>query len=263
VSAEEETERIWIYDFARSTLTALTTADSSSQAPAWTQDGTHVLYRGTRQGARSVYRKAADGSGDEERLTTSDTLQTPTSLSPDGKYLAFTDVDRTTGQDALILSLDGSRTVTRFLQTRAAEGNARFSPNGRWLAYASNESGRSEVYVRPFPGTGATSQVSSAGGGEPIWSRDGRELFYRGGDSVMAVPVSTDSAFAAGLPRRLFADHYERTGTGTGGYDVSLDGRRFLMIEPAEPELPVAQISVVLGWFEDVRQRVLQGPQSR
>ena len=163
----------------------------------------------------------------------------------------------------MLLSLDGSRTVTRFLQTRAAEGIARFSPNGRWLAYASNESGRGEIYVRPFPGPGATSQVSTAGGSEPVWSRDGRELFYRSGDAVMAVPVSTDTAFAAGLPRRLFTDHYERTGTGTRGYDVSLDGRRFLMIEPAEPELPVAQISVVLGWFDEVRQRVQQGPQSR
>jgi len=260
VSAEEETERIWIYDFARPTLTALTTGDSSSQAPAWTRDGTHIIYRGTRQGARNLFRKAADGSGDEERLTTSDNLQTPTSLSPDGKHLAFTDVDRTTGHDTLLLSLDGSRTVARFLQTRATEVNARFSPNGRWLAYASNESGRAEVYVRPFPGTGGTAQVSTEGGSEPVWSRDGRELFYRSGDAVMAVPVSTDAAFAAGLPRRLFADRYERTGTGTGGYDVSLDGRRFLMIEPAEPELPVAQISVVLGWFDDVRRRVLQGP---
>jgi eukaryotic-like serine/threonine-protein kinase len=264
VSAEEETERIWIYDFARPTLTALTTADSSSQSPAWTPDGTHVVYRGTRQGARNLYRKSADGSGDEERLTTSDNLQTPTALSPDGQHLAFVEVDRTTGQDALILSLDGSRrTVTPFLQTRATEVTGRFSPNGRWLAYTSNESGRDEIYVRPFPGTGGTAQVSTAGGGEPVWSRDGRELFYRSGEAVMAVPVSTEAAFAAGLPRRLFADHYERTGTGSGGYDVSLDGRRFLMIEPAEPELPVAQISVVLGWFDEVRQRIRQGPQSR
>ena len=142
----------------------MTTADSSSQSPAWTPDGKHVIYRGTRQGARNVYRKSSDGSGDEERLTTSDNLQTPTSLSPDGKQLAFTEVDRTTGQDTLILSLDGSRTVTRFLQTRAAEVNARFSPNGRWLAYTSNESGRNEIYVRPFPGTGGTSQVSTEGG---------------------------------------------------------------------------------------------------
>ena len=136
---------------------------------------------------------------------------------------------------------------------------ARFSPNGRWLAYSSNESGRSEVYVRPFPGLGGTSQVSTEGGAEPVWSRDGRELFYRGSDGVMAVPVSTQAAaFAAGLPRRLFADHFEPTGTGTGGYDVSLDGRRFLMISPAEPELPVAQINLVLGWFDEVRQRVLR-----
>ena len=167
VSAEEETERIWIHDFARPTLTALTTADSSSQAPAWTPrwDAHHLS--GDRQGARNLFRKSADGSGDEERLTTSDNLQTPTSVSPDGKHLAFTEVDRTTGHDTLLLSLDGSRTVARFLQTRATEVNARFSPNGRWLAYASNESGRAKSTCGRFPALVARRRCPPRAGANP------------------------------------------------------------------------------------------------
>jgi dipeptidyl aminopeptidase/acylaminoacyl peptidase len=181
-------------------------------------------------------------------LTTSDNLQDATSLSPDGKHLAFTDVDRTTGQDTLLLSLDGSRNVARFLQTRAAEVNARFSPNGRWLAYASNESDAAKSTCGRFPALVRHRRCPPRAGPNQSGRATGVNCSTAAA-AVMAVPVSTDAAFAAGLPRRLFADRYERTGTGTAGYDVSLDGRRFLMIEPAEPELPVAQINLVLGWF--------------
>ncbi len=120
----------------------------------------------------------------------------------------------------------------------------------------STESGRSEVYLQPFPGPGGKSKVSTDGGSEPVWSRDGRELFYRSGDSLLAVPVATEGAFSAGLPARVFSGQFERTDTGAGGFDVSPDGRRFLIIQPTEPELPVAQISLVLNWFDDVRRRV-------
>jgi dipeptidyl aminopeptidase/acylaminoacyl peptidase len=260
VTTAEATERIWIYEFARPTLTALTTADSSSQSATWTRDGMRVVYRGTRQGFRNVYGKAADGSGDEERLATSNNLQTPTATSPDGTQLLYTEVDPATGTDLWLLPLDGDRTPKRFLQTRSSERNGRFSPDGRWVAYESNESGRTEIYVQPFPGPGGKSKVSTDGGDEPVWSRDGQELFYRSGDTMMAVPISTRAAFAAGLPKRLFDGHYEQTDTGTAGYDVSPDGRRFLMVQPGEPERPATEISIVINWFEQLRQRVREGP---
>jgi hypothetical protein len=155
-----------------------------------------------------------------------------------------------------MLSLDGDRKPKPSLRTPSMETNSHFSPNGRWLVYVSNESGRREVYVQPFPGPSGKSKISTEGGDEPVWSRDGRELFYRSGDTMLAVAITTQPAFVAGLPRRLFDGHYEGTGTGTSGYDVSADGRRFLMIQPAEPEQPVTQINVVLNWSEELKAKV-------
>jgi len=255
VSSEEGNERVWTFDFARPILTALTQS-GSSQSPAWTPDGTRVIYRATRMGFRNLFWKASDGSGEEERLTTSNNLQTPVSVSPDGTYLAYTDVDPATGNDIWLIALSGKSKPEPFLKTRSGEANAHFSPDGHRLAYASDESGRLEIYVQPFPGPGGKWTISTDGGTEPVWSRDGRELFYRSGDKLMAVSIATQPAFVAGLPRVLFEGAFEPTGTGTSGYDVSLDGRRFLMIQPTAPEMPVTQVNVVINWFEELRQRV-------
>jgi serine/threonine-protein kinase len=258
VSSEEASERVWTFDLARPILTALT-GPGSSQAPVWTPDGTRVIYRATRTGFRNVFWKAADGSGEEQRLTTSNNLQTPVSVSPDGKHLAYTDVDPATGNDIWLVALDATGKPEPLLRTRSGENNAHFSPDGRWLAYVSDESGRSEVYAQPFPGPGGKWMISTDGGNEPVWSRDGRELFYRSGDKLMAVTIATQPAFVAGLPSVLFEGAFEPTGTGTSGFDVSPDGRRFLMIQPTSPEPPVTQVNVVINWFEELRQRVPTG----
>jgi serine/threonine-protein kinase len=259
LSSEESTERIWTYNFARSTLTALTSASVSSQSPVWMPDGTRIVYRGTRKGFRNLYWKTGDGSDEEQRLSTNESVHTPMSVSPDGTRLAFTEIGRATGNDIWTLSLGGDRKAEPFLVTPASENNAHFSPDGHWLAYASDESGRFEVYVQPFPGPGRKWTISTDGGNEPVWSRDGREMFYRSGDAVMAVPITSQPTFAAGLPHQLFSGQFEPTGTGTSGYDVSLDGRRFLMIQAAEPELPATQVSVVINWFEELRHLVPTG----
>jgi len=256
VSSEEGTERVWTYNFARATLTPLTAADVSSQSPAWTPDGSRVVFRGTREGLRNLFWKAANGSDQEERLTTSENLQTPVSVSPDGKHVAFGAVDRVDGYDIWIMPLDGTRTPQVFLKTPALENGPHFSPDGRWIAYFSDESGRSEIYVQPFPGPGGKWTISTDGGSEPVWSRDGRELFYRSGDAMMAVSITSQPAFAASVPRRLFTTQFEPTGTGTSGYDVSLDGQRFLMIQSTEPEQPATQVSVVINWFEELKRLV-------
>ncbi|HEY6508625.1 MAG TPA: protein kinase [Vicinamibacterales bacterium] len=255
VSSEEASERVWTFDFARPILTALTGA-GSSQAPVWTPDGMRVIYRGTRMGFRNVFWRAADGSGEEARLTTSDNLHTPVSVSPDGKHLAYAEVDPATGTDIWLLALDGNGAAEPFLRTTAGEGNAHFSPDGRWLAYVSDESGRAEVYVQPFPSPGSKWMISTDGGNEPVWSRDGRELFYRNGDRMMTVAIATERGFVAGLPRQLFEGAFEPTGTGTSGFDVSLDGRRFLMVQPTAPERPATQVDVVINWFEELKQRM-------
>ena len=145
---------------------------------------------------------------------------------------------------------------TAFLETPFGEGAPTFSPDGRWVAYVSNESGRNEIHVRPFPGPGERLTVSVEGGNEPVWSRDGRELFYRSGDAMMAVDVSTGPALNTGKPRRLFEKPYERTLALWPNYDVSADGRRFLMVKTIGQEAAPAQINVVLNWTEELTRRV-------
>ena len=246
-------EAIWIYDLARHTLAPFTsTSAGSSQAPTWTPDGTRILYRGTRAGFRNLFWQLVDGGGDEERLTTSEDLQTPTSWSPDGKYLAFVDTAVGTGSDIAVLQIDRHQ-PTVFLKTGALEAGPRFAPDGHWLAYSSDESGASEVYVRAFPGPGAKLQVSTEGGSEPVWSRDGHQLYYRNRDKMLAASVTTRPTLTVGPPRTIFEGRYMRTDTGGAGYDVSSTGR-FLMVQPVEPEEPATRINIVLNWFEALRK---------
>ena len=246
-------ETIWIEDLSRHSQTSLTSGTSgSSQAPLWTADGTRIVYRGTRLGFRNLYWIAADGGGSEERLTVSENLQTPTSVAKNS--VAFVESAPGSGADLWVLSLD-DRKFTPFLKTSMAESSPRFSPDGHWLAYTSNESGSREVYVRPYPGAGGRSLISSGGGNEPVWSRTGRELFYRHGDQMMAVAIATTPALTAGPPRMLFEGNYLWSDTGGAGYDVAPDGR-FLMVEPLEPEQPATAIDVVINWFDDVQRRV-------
>ena len=240
---------IWIHDLLRGTQTALTsTGGGSSQAPVWIADGTRIVYRGTRSGFRNLFWKAVDGSGDEERLTTSEHLQTATSASLD-RNIAFHEGSR----DIWVLPLD-TREPLPFLQTPAFETSPRFSPDGRWLAYVSNDSGVGEVYVRPFPGPGGRLQISNGGGSEPVWARSGRELFYRDGNRMLSVAFTAEPTLSAERPQLLFEGSYLRSDTGGSGYDVAADGR-FLMVQPVEPERAATSINVVINWFDDLQRR--------
>ncbi len=181
------------------------------------------------------------------------------SWSPDGQLLAFVEVNPTTGYDIWVLRLS-DRKAQPFLRTPFNESVPRFSPDGRWLAYISNESGRYEIYVQPYPGPGGKWQISTEGGTEPIWNPNGRELFYRSGDKMMAVDIATQPSFTAGKPRVLFEGRYELSPATTPNYDVSPDGQRFLMLKPAEAsEAAPTQINVVLNWFEELKRRVPTG----
>jgi len=131
------------------------------------------------------------------------------------------------------------------------------SPDGRWLAYDSDESGRSEIYVRPFPRLDDKWKISTDGGNEPLWSRDGKELFYRIADKMMAVSVAPGTVFAVAVPKMVFDGRYQFSGTGVSAYDVSLDGRRFLIVQPAADAQPATQIHIVLNWFSELQQRAL------
>ncbi len=241
----------WIFDLARPTLTPLTSS-GSSQAPMWTPDGTRVVYRGTRKGFRNIFQRMADGSRDEERLSMGDGLQTPGAFSPDGRLFAFTASDSKTSTDILLLSMEGVHNIEPLLNTVYREWNPHISRDGRWLAYVSTESGSEEVYVRPFPKLDGKWKISTDGGTEPVWSRD--ELFYRNNDRMMAVGISATADFSATLPRLLFEGKYKFSGTTVSGYDVTADGKRFLMVQPAESARPANEIDIVLNWSAELKK---------
>jgi dipeptidyl aminopeptidase/acylaminoacyl peptidase len=218
-----------------------------------------VTFVSPLSGSLNLRWMAADGSGAGDRLTTSENAQLPGSWSPDGRVLAFSEQDPTTGWDIWTLRSDGDKKVQPFLQTPLDEGGALFSPDGRWLAYVSNESGRDEVYVRPFPGPGGKWQISTEGGIEPIWAHNGQELFYRVGDKMMVAAVGTRPTFVASRPKALFERHYEKGEVSfLPDYDVSSDGQQFLMLKAEEKEAPT-QINVVQNWFVELKRLVPTG----
>jgi len=251
---------IWVYDIARETLTRLTFEGDNSQ-PHWTPDGKRVTWRSIRDGVPgNLFWKLADGTGAVERLTTSEFRQNPGSWSPDGQVLAFHQQpsvgSSATNRDIWILPLEGERKPQSILQTQFNELAPVFSPDGRWLAYVSDESGRNEIYVRPFPEVEKGKwQISTDGGTELRWAANG-ELFYRNesGDQMMAVNITTEPTFGAGTPRLLFEGVYTRSQGGSAFYDVTPDGQRFVMVQVQETGS--TQIHVVLNWFEELKRLV-------
>jgi Tol biopolymer transport system component len=254
VNVEAGTVEIAMYDFARGALTTVATP-GSSQAPRWTADGARITYRGTRAGSRTLWWKTIDTGAAEEQLLAGPHIQTPAMWSRDGQWLVYSESHPATASDIWTLER-GPNTKPRVLvNTSFTEGDPRLSPDGRWLAYTSDEPGREEVFVQPFPEAGPRMQISSEGGTEPVWSRDGRELFYLSGSRMMAVAVEAGSAFQAGAPRALFEGRFTPGPNGVAGYDVAADGR-FLMVQPLHPDPPTNQIQVVLNWSEELRRRV-------
>jgi Tol biopolymer transport system component len=251
LTIEAANDQIWVYDLERSTLSPQTLRWNNNYA-IWTPDGSRLTF-GSTQGwpLWNLFWQPADGSGPAERLTTSANVQGPQAWSPDGKTLVFSEQGPT--YDVWILPLDADRKPRPFLHGPFNEFQARLSPSGRWLAYVSDESGREEIYVVPFPASGGRWPISTDGGSQPLWARNGRELFYRNGDRMMAVAVTTDATFSATKPQLLF-EAKARSGSLLS-YDVTPDGE-FLMIEPGESDTPPTQINVVLNWLQEVRQRV-------
>jgi serine/threonine protein kinase/Tol biopolymer transport system component len=256
VAIAEPGNQIWIYDLSRETLTRLTFEGRNNVDAVWTPDGKRVTFESGPPG--NLFWQPADGSGKAERLTTNKNGQIPNSWSPDGQVLAFAEVGP--ASRAIWTFRLSDRKSQVFLQTPFNEGAPVFSPDGRWLAYGSDESNRPEIYVQPYPGPGGKWQISTDGGTEPTWNHNGRELFYRQGNKMMAVDVTTQPTFSAGKPRMLFEGQYSLNATpSTRNYDVSLDGQRFLMVKPGEQEQTTAQINLVLNWFEELKQRVPAG----
>jgi dipeptidyl aminopeptidase/acylaminoacyl peptidase len=246
---------IWICDSNRGAFTRLTFALGNNWAPVWTPNGQRVIFASTRaDGVLNLYWKSADGGGPEERLTTAPTTQVPTSVTPDGRTLAFSQADAKNGFDLWLLTL-ADRRATPFLQTQFNDRQAMFSPDGRWVAYTSDESGHDEVYIRPFPGPGSRTPVSVGGGSDPRWRRDGRELFYRNGDIVMSSNITVEPHVIAAPPRPMASVNSIASGFGLD-YDVAADGRRIVGLIDRGVPTTVPELHVVLGWFKDLNQKM-------
>jgi len=237
----------WIYDIDRGTHTRLTTEGGGY--PVWTPDGMWVAFS---NGLGNIYRKLADGSGETQEILTRENT-TAISWSPDGRILAFEEQTPATGWDIGYITMEGDHAWKPFLVTPFRERSPMISPDGRWLAYISDESGQDEIYVQPFPEAGQKLLISTGGGIEPMWSPDGQELFYRTADQMMAVTVETKPRFSAGTPRRLYEGRYSLdSGVGHPRYGVAPDGQRFMMAKASNED----QIRVVLNWFSELKRLV-------
>jgi serine/threonine-protein kinase len=265
LDVRDQENDIWILDLARETLTRFTFDPRNDFYPVWTPDGKRIIYTSTAGNAGDLKSLSADGTGTAQALTTGASV-VAYSISPDATTLVVRDTSQTTGQDLGIVRLrgpGGNARVEPLIRTVFNEGNGESSPDGRWLAYQSNESGKDQIYVRPFPNVnGGRSQISTAGGTRPLWARNGRELFYFDLDGVlMAVRIGAGPNFSAGSPVKLLDPKYFAGTPGTAGrtYDVSPDGERFLMIKDnaSGTQAPnVANIVVVLNWFEELKARL-------
>ena len=250
-----------LYDIARDTTSRFTFGGGNNAYPVWTPDGKRIAFFSARSGQTGTYWQQSDGTGGLQNLSTDSTVvaDIPFSWSPDGKLLAVVAFLRGSGDVISVLRIDNHQ-IQRFLQSEAFLDAPQFSPDGRWLVYASTESGRREIYVQPYPGPGGKWQISTDGGTEPQWNRNGRELFYRSGDKMMAVDISTQSGFVAGKPKQLFEGHYLMNTLARADYDVSPDGQQFLMLKPTEQEQAApTQINVVLNWTEELKRLVPTG----
>jgi tRNA A-37 threonylcarbamoyl transferase component Bud32 len=244
---------IWVYEFARNTLTRLTFGPGASSSPLWSADGRRIVYS-NRTDSPSFRSKLADGSGAEETLygkKFDDQGAAPLAVSPDGKTLLFS--ASSAGRLAIeALSLDGSEKIQPFLQSSFNIATAKFSPDGRWVTYSSDESGQWEIYVQPFPVLGGKWMVSSGGGQYPRWTWNGREIFYRSGDKVMAVGVETQPAFKAGTPRMWFpGEGY----VALGNYDIAADGEHLMMLKQEDTATSPKELNVILNWSEELKRR--------
>jgi len=238
---------VWLADTGRGTLTRFT-FEGFSRDPVWAPDGASIVF-GSKRGETTfgLYRQRLDGGAGAELLWASpDPIwPDPSSFTPDGTTLVFVTKGKETAEDIWTLSLDGVRVARPWLRTPANEWAGRLSPDGRWMAYNSDESGRIEVYVQPFPGPGGKWLISQEGGANPIWSRDGRSLFYRRGDEMLVVDVDTSAGFAVGKPVRLFAGRYRLTGRD---FDVSADGTRLVMMHNDDPRT-TSRLGLLLDWW--------------
>jgi serine/threonine-protein kinase len=250
--------QIWVYDLGRGTNSRLT-GEGRAVNPVWAPDGKRLLFSWQQSVADNLFWQPYDESSPMECLTTSEFHQRAGSWSLDGKTVFLMGGHPDTGFDISLMDVS-SGSVTPFLSSKFDETNPQISPDGRWVAYISNESGRSEIYVRPFPGPGLKLQISNEGGSEPLWARNGKRLFYRRQGQLWVVDVQTDGVFATSKPRLLFDKPEYLTSSPYRTYDLSLDSQRFLMAKGEQRKpAPVTEMILIQNWFEELKRLLPAG----
>jgi serine/threonine-protein kinase len=247
VTINQEGDRdVWILDLDRGTFTRVTTEKSRQFVPMWTPDGKSLFFS-FEEPVYHIYRRQLDGTRQAERVFGDQYDARPLSFTPDGRVLIFQHSSAKTRTDLLALPLDGGE-PRAVVQTGVDEGQGRLSPDGRWLAYSSNESGRYEIYLQAFPVSGQRIQISIEGGHSPVWSRDGRELvFLQGTTKMMAVQILPGKELTPSRPSLLFEARFDF------GYDVAPDGR--FIVAQRDPQAPPVPVHIVLNWFDELRAK--------
>ncbi len=244
---------IWLFDLLRGVPSRFTTDPAGDSNPLWSPDGSRIVFSSNREGIWNLYQKIASGGGNEEILLRSNDEKWPDDWSSDGKFIVYQSGNQKTKWDLWLLPMSGDRQPSLFLQTEFNEHQAQFSPDGKWVAYTSDESGASEVYVQTFPASGSKWRVSTSGGSQPKWRRDGRELFYIAADrDLMAVDIKLRPTFAAGVPKSLFRTRVLSLTEFRNHYAVTADGQRFLINSGLEDT--TRPISVVVNWTANLKR---------
>ena len=251
VRIAEDTTDLWSYEIERGALARLT-SEGYPDGPLWTADGKAFIYQSNKSGAPALYRQPLAGKGEAVQLGQGGRKLYPATLSKDGKTIVVTEMNPKTGLDLFLIRLDADARPAPLLVTDGSEYDADLSPDGKWFVYVSRASGRPEIGVRSVAGGGDESRVSLNGGTEPRWSRDGREIFFREGQKMMVAEVRTEPAVSISKPRALFEGLYE-VQDGPINYDVTPDGRRFLMVKMDRSEAPT-ELRVVTGWDRELRK---------
>jgi Tol biopolymer transport system component len=254
MTAENGNNDIWLLDAIRNASSRLT-FEGTAVIPIWSPDGNRILYRSGQAGSGGdLYEKLSSGAGTPEALFKSNTLKNPTDWSADGHFVVYDAPDFKTGVDVWVLPTTGDRKPFPMLRSEFNEQQGRVSPDGQWIAYTSDETGRPEVYVQSFPTPGGKWPISTSGGADPRWRRDGKELFFISSDrKLMAVDIQAESTFQAGLPRPLFDVRVSGLTDVRTHYAVAADGRRFLVNTIDETDV-AAPITVVLNWTARLKQ---------
>jgi Tol biopolymer transport system component len=249
---QTRTDDIWLLDLARGADSRFTFDPATDHAPVWAPDGSRIVWNSNREGLANLYQKASSGAGQDELLLKADNWKWANDWSRDGRFIVYGENNPKTKGDLWILPVDGERKPFPYRQTPFDERNARFSPDSKWIAYSSDESGGSEVYVQDFPTAGGKWRISTRGGDNPNWRRDGKEIFYVADGKLMVVEVKSGAKFEASVPRALF-DLRSIKWVGGNNYAVTGDGQRFLVVTSPE-EANASPFTVVLNWMAELKR---------